>query len=340
MIQEKSGFWDSIDPTPGNSGDERTYNAGEMAIPFEYLVTNGVQTGGEFLKVSPGGYDYSTQVAPGMAWIRGRWYLLRDDGTGGAAQRILLHDAPIQYNRIDRIVLRYDANYTLSGRKIVVAVLKGAEAASPGAPALTRNDEIYELSLARVLIKPGQPIVLAGDITDERFDSGLCGIAEFAPQPDLQPRIDEIIENLQEYINTVLASGGLPSNLVSTPAPEGQADWSNVRAYLEGLKVLVDGLQSSKAAVRVNESRIQIDPPWSGSAPTITKNIAITGMTSAMVPMVDFTYDEGTTAANVALQFEYFNKIQKVISYNGGITLMCTESAPAGSFLIKVRVVQ
>lgn len=260
MIQEKSGFWDSIDATPGNSGDERTYNAGEMTIPFEYLVTDGVQTGGTFLQVSPGSYDYSSQIAPGLAWSKGKWYLLRDDGTGGATQKILLHDAPIQYNRIDRIVLRHDANYTLAARKITAAILKGEEAADPVAPELTRSEEIHELSLARRLIRAGDPVGLPEDFTDERFDSELCGIAEFAPQPELQPVVDAFLAQLEAYFSGIqgefedlialLEAGGLPANLLVTTPPEGQPGWANGQAYLAGLKGMADEAAGDIASLK------------------------------------------------------------------------------------------
>ena len=293
MIQEKSGFWDSIDPTPGNSGDERTYNASEITIPFEHLVTNGVQTGGAFLQVTPGSYDYSSQVAPGMAWIRGRWYLLQDDGTGGATKRILLHDAPIQYNRIDRIVLRYDANYTLSGRKIVAAVLKGEEAASPTAPALTRNDEIYELSLARVLIKPGQPTVLAADIADERFDSALCGIAEFAPQPNLQPYIDQF----QQYLNDLF---GDIEALDAAAITSGVLDAARLP-----LSNIVDSADEDKAATSkavktVNDKAAALEAAnaplttgGSSTAYTLTPAAAIASYADGQIWTVRFHADSG-----------------------------------------------
>lgn len=298
MIQEKSGFWDSIDATPGNSGDERAYTAAEMTIPFEHLVTNGVQSGGTALQVSPGSYDYSTQIAPGMAWIKGRWYLLADDGTGGAAVRVLLHDAPSQYPRIDRVVLRYNANYTLPGRKIAAAIVKGTESASPVAPALTRTGEIYELCLAQVTLHPGQPHILTGDIADTRFDGSLCGVAEFAPQPDLQPRIDEIITDLQEYIDSVLASGGLPASQVSATPPSGQATWTTAQLYLTGLKALVDGLQTSKAAAtdvtalqNINTVRVT-----AGTAPSYAVTDAtVTGYAAGLRRTVQFHAD-GTPA--------------------------------------------
>ena len=301
MIQEKSGFWDSIDATPSSEGDERTYPASDVTIPFEYLVSDGVQTGGTKLQVSPGSYDYSAQIAPGMGWIKGKWYLLYDDGTGGTSARVLLHDAPIQYSRIDRVVLRYDANYTLEGRHVFAALVKGEEAEAPTAPALTRTAEIYELSLAQVLIKPGQPAVLEADITDERFDGDLCGIAGFAPQPDLQPVIDAFTAQLQAYfadiqvdVNELIAemqAGGLPANMLSTVPPEGQAGWVNGQAYLDGLKIFVD-TKADATDVDVLEAKDAL-LTTAATAPnfTITPSPAISAYADGQIWTVRFHAD-------------------------------------------------
>lgn len=185
MIQEKSGFWDSIDATSTTPGDERSYAAREMVIPTRLLLSNGVDTDADSLKVLPGAYERSTQIMLGYAWIRGRWYALEDDGTGGAETLTLLHDAPVQYNRIDRIILRYDENFTLDGRYVRAVVLKGMEAEVPAAPELTTSEEIEEISLARVLVKPGQMMILEADITDERDDETVCGRARLRPGQDV-----------------------------------------------------------------------------------------------------------------------------------------------------------
>ncbi|HMM31888.1 MAG TPA: hypothetical protein PKB13_08950 [Clostridia bacterium] len=185
MIQEKSGFWDSIDATSSTPGDERNYAAREMVMPTRLLLSNGVDPEPDSLKVLPGAYERSTQIMLGYAWIRGRWYALEDDGTGGAETLTLLHDAPVQYNRIDRIVLRYDENFTLDGRYVRAVVLKGMEAEVPAAPELTTSEEIEEISLARVLVKPSQMTILEADIADERDDETVCGRARLRPGQDV-----------------------------------------------------------------------------------------------------------------------------------------------------------
>ena len=73
--------------------------------------------------------------------------------------------------RIDRVVVRWDA----VERKISTMVLTGTAAASPTAPSLTRSDNIYELALADIAVAAGAVSLAAGDITDRRLDTALCG---------------------------------------------------------------------------------------------------------------------------------------------------------------------
>ncbi len=185
MVREKSGFWDSIEATATTPADERTYDSREMTMPMRLLLSNGVDVEPDALKVSPGAYERSSQIAPGYAWIRGRWYELKDDGTGGAQTLTLLHDAPVQYNRIDRVILRYDENYTLDGQFIRAIVLKGMEAEVPTAPELTDLDEITEKSLAQVLVTPSQLYFLPEDIVNERDNEAVCGRVRLRPGTDV-----------------------------------------------------------------------------------------------------------------------------------------------------------
>ena len=75
-------------------------------------------------------------------------------------------------DRIDRVVLRLDYDLRTMG----VKVLTGVPSATPQPPALTRNNHVYELSLAQVKIKAGAVSVSPADIVDERFDTELCGL--------------------------------------------------------------------------------------------------------------------------------------------------------------------
>ena len=73
--------------------------------------------------------------------------------------------------RIDRVVFRLN----VVERLMEFAVLKGTPTALPEAPALTRNDQIYEMCLAEIAVGEGVTEITNADITDTRLDDYLCG---------------------------------------------------------------------------------------------------------------------------------------------------------------------
>ncbi len=76
--------------------------------------------------------------------------------------------------RIDRVVARLSVS---ANQSVTFAVLTGTPAANPSAPALTRTSETYEISLARIYVGAGVTSIVAANITDERADANVCGVA-------------------------------------------------------------------------------------------------------------------------------------------------------------------
>ena len=160
---EKYGLFDSL------QGDEREYAEADFARLCRAITANGVRGSANALKVSAAASGLAVNVAPGLAVVEGRYYELVDDGSGAFALSL---SAATGNPRIDRIVLTL--NY--SARSVTLGVLKGTEAASPVAPALTRNASRMMLSLAQVRVPVGAGALEAGNITDERANESLCGL--------------------------------------------------------------------------------------------------------------------------------------------------------------------
>lgn len=156
--------------------DVREYTAEEYSEYFRMVLTNGIYNGGTNLQVAAGGGDMTVDVKDGYAIINGYLYKVE----GGVT--LTLDNADVTYNRIDRIVLRWDIRE--ESRFIKAMVIKGVASEHPVAPALTRSDEIYELSLAQVLIRAGSNYVAGADVTDERLNAEVCGIFNSRIQAD------------------------------------------------------------------------------------------------------------------------------------------------------------
>lgn len=184
-MPEKSGFFDST------ATDVRAYPVREFALYFSRFIGNGVFKGGTALKVEASGLDSNVTINVGYGWINGYLYRVYD-----APQSIAIQSASTQ-DRIDRIILRLDTSTPV--RAIKAMVLQGAPSASPSAPVLTRSGDIYDLSLAQVLVKANSSIVLPQNITDERLNTEVCGIVTGLVE---QADTTLIFNQFQEWYNT------------------------------------------------------------------------------------------------------------------------------------------
>lgn len=197
MARQFYGFFDSADE------DLREYVADDFAQVLRGFFGDGVKALGENLRVTPGAEGLTTQITSGMAAIQGYMYGLYDDG-GGPLQ--LTHVEADVLPRIDRVALRLDR--ATATRSIAPVVLRGTPAASPLAPALTRNGIVWEISLARVAIAAGADEIVGGNITDERADDAVCGVIE--------------PHQIKEYVNQGVKTTDTPT-FTGINAPHTQA---------------------------------------------------------------------------------------------------------------------
>lgn len=145
---------------------DRVYKAEDWAWYFATFLASGV-----FPKPSDGlqvvaHSGMEVRVNMGYAFING--YAFRNPVSKG----VMLDRAEGALNRVDRVVVRWD----LVLRDIYIDVLKGVPSAKPVATALTRNTEIWELALADIYVGKGVTKILTQNITDQRFNSAVCGI--------------------------------------------------------------------------------------------------------------------------------------------------------------------
>lgn len=173
-IELNHGFFDSIDPNGNDPGDERYYQAADFARRFNKAFATGVWALDDGLKVVPTALPLTVGVTPGYAMLKGYDMQLKYDGLDDNALYMLALETPQNSYRIDRIVLRLDTSYTATGRYIKPVVLKGVEGADTP-PELRRSGDIYELSLAQVIVRPGISAITEADITDERADAEVSG---------------------------------------------------------------------------------------------------------------------------------------------------------------------
>lgn len=156
---EKSSFFNSV-------SHDRTYKAEDWAEYFASFIGNGVfpvpSTG---LQVVAGS-GMNVTVRAGKAWINGYFY----QNTGDLTVQLATADG--QLNRIDRIVVQWN----LTNRTITTKVKSSGFSASPSAPAVQRDADIFELVLADVFVAAGVTAITQSRITDQRLNTSLCGV--------------------------------------------------------------------------------------------------------------------------------------------------------------------
>ena len=142
------------------------------------------------LKVTASQDDLSVSIADGAAFIQGRGYL-------NTASKSLSLAVASALPRIDRVIIRLDSS--ILGNYIRAMVLTGTPGANPVPPALTRSGNVYDISVAQVLVPANA--VTPGAVTDERGDASVCGYAEGLFTLDLsdaEQRVQDLIDELRD----------------------------------------------------------------------------------------------------------------------------------------------
>lgn len=168
--------------------DERHFN--------KLRYKNGIfieSTSNNDLQVVPGN-GMSVVVKPGGCHIEGALGYNDNDIT------LNLDPANASLPRIDRIVLRF--NTSVDVRSIMVYVKTGTTSSNPQPPALTQQDNLYELGLADIMIPKGATYISANNIRDTRMVDDLC--PKVVPAIPYVTQLGELYDNYQQLIESAL----------------------------------------------------------------------------------------------------------------------------------------
>jgi hypothetical protein len=230
-----TGIFDVSDP----QNPDRVYSAALLCRMMAKHIRDGIVHGdGNELAVSASDPPAMTvKVATGTAMVQGRFC------ENDAALTLSVPAAHATYPRIDRVVVRLNAS---PGRTIDILVKKGTPAPSPVPPGLTRTPETWELSLAQISVPAGATMVQAANITDERGNTSLCGVAAPAYVPSSQVEVVGAM-NMQGH-----ALSGLP-------APSGATDAAR-KGYVD------TEIAGAIGGFGISQIAIDADKDWNGKA--------------------------------------------------------------------------
>lgn len=149
--------------------DGVTYSAEDVAT---YLCTrtSGVYAKDSNFAASITGTRQVT-IAPGLAWMN------YDDFKGvSVCSRentvLTVPDADNTLNRVDRIVLQFDAASNITA----IRLKTGTPAVAAQPPDILQNHNQYELGLCTISVPAGSAAISAADVTDTRADEDVCGV--------------------------------------------------------------------------------------------------------------------------------------------------------------------
>lgn len=265
---------------------DREYNALEFAKYLGGIVETGVMKGAlQELKLSNTGANMQTVMANGIAYIaiNGAVHYYEND-----SPLTLTHDTEsIGLNRIDRIVLRLDLN--TSARQIKAHIKKGVAAANPVAPALTRNELVYELSVGQVKIVGGQTFIPTNAITQHVGTETSYATSKILPNYNdatLQGVLNQVTTasaNLDNHIKSYVlhtyygtATGANAKTISLNPAPSTLVDgmavvFKNATANTSAVTLNVNG-KGAKPIIKADGTAVLSGDLKAGSIYTVRYN--------------------------------------------------------------------
>lgn len=162
-IELASGFFNAImqDGVP-----DRTYNCDDLNDFLKGLVSeNGIyaEVSSACQVVASSGMNVVVKTGKGQ--IGFNWFEIESDTT------LVIESSDVILNRIDRVVIQRN----LTNRNTILYIKKGTLASNPTPPALTRNETVYEIALADILVSKNISTITTTLITDQRSNNSVCG---------------------------------------------------------------------------------------------------------------------------------------------------------------------
>lgn len=187
----------AFNAVPVNGGYDREYLVEELLEYFADLFSHGISPFvANNLQVIANG-DMSVTLRPGVLWdVNGCKYKNTSD------LEVNISPADGLRDRIDRISI----TWMNAERDMRCTVQEGVCAYSPVAPECRRNANYRDYVVADVLVRSGAVNITQANITDQRLNSDVCGMAAGLLQ---QFKPDELFIQISEYFKEFKEQTGI-----------------------------------------------------------------------------------------------------------------------------------
>ena len=174
----KSGFFNSMN-------HDRVYDADDMNAIFDGIITDGVfgNIGSKFTVIPGGGM--AVNVGTGKA----RFHQIFVENDANLLLQVSQSD--VLLNRIDAVAIRVDK--TVNGRLGNIVIVKGSPSQNPVAPALSNDNQIWEMPIAYINVNANVNKINFSDI------QYLVGrnIAPLITAPMQTINVDSYVKNME-----------------------------------------------------------------------------------------------------------------------------------------------
>lgn len=285
----------SIKSFPNNQNE---YVGAEYVMKWLHGRTSGVfGANGNAAVAALGTPGMAVTVSDGVGWMsngNGDGVVWWNDSEAANTSKLQLSidAADGVLNRIDRIIVEWKTTNYVDPPEI--KVLKGSVSSTAKAPDLTNNGTVRQISLARITVNAGVTAITASMITDERLDTGVCGLVTDWVSIDtsmMHSQFEALLAAIQKELADLEAG---------TAFELKKLQFSNV---------------SVSAVDFVSDTTYQDFPYRAG--------VALSGVIESMIPEIVLSVEDATSG-NFAPVAE---------SYNGGVYLYAT-SAPESDITI------
>lgn len=255
------------------------YTAADAQLWFA-TRTSGVYANDHF-SVSASG-QMNVTMKRGIAW-------LHYDEFGGCVYAntdnlvLPLEMSDASYDRIDRLCIRLE----MLNNRCYAYIKKGTPASSPKAPNLQRDNVAYEISIARIRVGVGVTAINAGNITDERLNSSVCGLMRDGvtgiDTSVMEAQFNSVIGNLEAELQAVYDNVE-PANVTRFKRTLYANDWTQGDEYKQTVEA--NGMLGADepevdvdlSGAATKKERLALDEAWSSNilcATTIANAVVV-----------------------------------------------------------------
>lgn len=236
-----------------NNADE--FIGAEYPMKWHHGRTRGVFGAEGDAAVAAVDGQMAVTVSDGIGWLtdaNGNGIVWWNDTQAQTAQQLVLNldTADGTLSRIDRVIVEWSTpNYTQLPE---IKILKGTNAVSPAAPALTNDASLRQISLARVSVAAGTLAVTAAMVTDERFDASVCGVVTETVEVDTSmatAQLNEVLAQAQQLVSDMQGEAVIDHAATHEPGGDDETEF----VFYGGEQTLTD---AQKAQAQTNMSAV------------------------------------------------------------------------------------